>query len=108
MFLRWLRTPPMPGIGCPGTFYIRCPGNRKIGIFRSPENPDFQKSGHLEIWISGFPEIRIFGNRNSEIPENQKIPDLQVFRLHRISGNRKNQQSGKKASDVEFADVEFP
>ena len=25
------------GIGCPGKFYIRCPGHRKIWIFRFPE-----------------------------------------------------------------------
>ena len=42
MFLRWVRRHPMPGIGCLGKFYIRCPGKRKT-------------------WIFGFSEIRIFG-----------------------------------------------
>ena len=51
MFLRWVRTHPMPGIGCPVKFYIRCPGNWKIGI-------------------SGNPEIRIFGDSEPRESEN--------------------------------------
>ena len=34
---------------------------------------DYMKTGSLKIRIVGFPEIRIFGNRISEIPENPKI-----------------------------------
>ena len=122
----------MPGIGCLGEFYIRCPGNRKIGIFRFPEirtfgdslfgkseNLDFQISGksgfseirkseNLKIRIFGFPEIQILGNRISETPEN---PKLRIFRYSDFpffSENRKIQKFGKKASDVDFAHVEFP
>ena len=110
MFLRWVRTPPMPGIGCLGKFYIRCPGNPKIGIFRFPEMPVFGdlevgKSENPDFWISGNPDFRKSDFWNSEKPETS---DFQVFRFSGVSENRNVEKSGKNASDVEFAHVEFP
>ena len=77
---------------------------------------DFRKSGFSEIRKSGksensdfrIQEIRNFGNRNSEIPENPKIrifgcSDFPVFRKMQKSIN-----PVKMASDVEFAYVELP
>ena len=79
MFLRWVWTSPMPGIGCFGKFCIRCPGNRKIAIFRFPEIriSEIRKSGNLKIQIFGFPEIRI-----------SRYSDFQFF--FGKSGNPKN------------------
>ena len=81
LFLRWVWTPPMPGIGCLGKFYIRCPGYRKIGIFRFPE---IRISGDLEVQKSENRDFRIPRNPgfrkpdfwNSGKPEN---PDFRVF-----------------------------
>ena len=63
MFLRWVRTPLMPGIGCLGKFYIRCPGIQKIGIFRFPEirifgDSEVRKSENRDFRIPGHPEFR--------------------------------------------------
>ena len=97
LFRRWIRTPPMPGIGCLGKFYIRCPGIGKSGLsdFRKSGFSEIRKSRNPTIWIFGFLDFRIFGNRNSGIPENPKKPDVQVFRFSGFSENRKFQKSGK-------------
>ena len=81
------------------------PEIRKFGF------SDFRESGFSVIWNarkSGNPDVRI-----SEHPDFRKVgkipnPDSQIFQCFGFSGNRKNQKSGKKASDVEFAYVEFP
>ena len=73
----------MPGNGCPGKFYIRCPGNRKIWIFGFPE---IRTSGDLEVWKSENPDLRISGNPDFRKSENPDFP---------ISG----------ASDVEFSEA---
>ena len=98
MFLWWVRTPPMPGIGCPGKFYIRCPRNRKIGIsgylgismfgeleVRKSENPD--------LGIPGIPDFRKSDFWNSGKPENQ---DCQRSRYSGFSENQDIQKSSKK------------
>ena len=88
-------------------FYIRCPGNRKIGIFG---NPDFRRFRSPDIWKSGFSDSR--KSRFSEIGFPEKnlgfSENNQVFRFPGFSENRKIQKSCKKTSDVEFACVEFP
>ena len=110
MFLRWVRRHPMPGIGCLGKFYIRCLGNRKIRIFGFPEirifgNLQVRKSENPDFRISENPDFRKPGFRKSGKIKN---PDFRIFRFSGFSENRKIQKSGKKASDVEFAYVEFP
>ena len=100
----------MPGIGCLGKFYIRCLGNRKIRIFGFPEirifgNLEVRKSENLDFQISENPDFRKSDFRKSGKPEN---PDFRIFRFSGFSENRKTQKSCKKASDVEFAYVEFP
>ena len=64
---------------------------------RKSENPDFQ--------IFENPDFRKSDFRKSGSPEN---PDFWIFRFSGFSENRKIQKSCKKASDVEFAYVEFP
>ena len=98
----------MPGIGCIGTT-CGAPEIGKSGFseFQKSGFPEIWKSGHLKIRILGFPEIRIFGNRISENPEN---PELRIFKHFIFPDFREIGQSkkSKKASNVEFAYVEFP
>ena len=74
-------------------------GASEIGI------PEFRKSENLDFQISENPDFRKSDFRKSGKPEN---PDFRIFRFSGFSENRKIQKSGKKASDVEFAYVEFP
>ena len=106
-----------------GSGGIRCPASdasenstsdkldtRKFGF------SDSRKSGFSEIWKSGNLKTRIF--RVSENPDFRKSefrksgesenPEFRIFRFSGFSENRKTPKPGKKASDVEFAYVEFP
>ena len=87
LFLRWVWTPPMPGIGCLGKFYIRCPGNLEI---RTSGKPDFRKSGIPEVWKSRCSGL---GNRTSRNLGISKIRIVRFsFRCPRLSGNRTSQK----------------
>ena len=66
---------------------------------------EVRKSENLDFQISENPDFRKSDFRKSGKPEN---PDFRIFRFSGFSENRKIQKSGKKASDVEFAYVEFP
>ena len=83
-------------------------GKSGFSDFRTSGFSEIRKSGNLKIRIFGFPAIRIFGNRISEIPENLKIRFFRSsdFPFFREIGKSRNPV--KKASDVEFAYVEFP
>ena len=110
MLLRWVRAPPMPGIGCLGKFCIRCPGNLEIRIFGFPVirifgNLEVRKSENPDFRISENPKCRYSDFRNSG---NFKNPDFRIFRFPGFSENRQIQKSSKKASDVEFAYVALP
>ena len=90
----WMNVRVCTGIGCPVKFYIRCPGNRKIGIFGFPKirnfgNPGVRKSENLDLWIPGNPDFRKPEFRKTGHPEN---PDFRVFRFSGFSkiGKSKN------------------
>ena len=69
-------------------------GKSGFSDFRKSGLSEIRKSGNLKIRIFIFPEIRIFGNRISEIPENATNQDFQVFRLCGFSENPKIRQKG--------------
>ena len=98
-----------------GSGGIRClasdaPEIRKLEFsdFRKSGFSEIWKSGNLKIWIFRFPKIRISGNRTSENPENPKIRIFGYSDFPDFRKIGKSKKSGKKASDVEFAYVEFP
>ena len=71
MFLRWIRTPPMPGIECLGEFV------------------DFRKSRFPEIWKSGNLNIRVFSN-----------PGIRSFRKTEFWDSGKSENQDFRSSDV--------
>ena len=72
---------------------------------RASDAPENSTADASETGKSGFSDFRKSDFRKSGKPENQ---DFRMFRFSGFSENRKIPKSGKKASDVEFAYVEFP
>ena len=96
---------PMPFYRISG--FSDFPKFREIGI---SENPDCRRFGSPEIRKSGYSDSRKSGLSEFGFLKFLKNgnPFFRAFWFSAFSEHRNIQQSGKKASDVEFAHVEFP